>query len=85
MTLGNALIRPVVADISSPDLKRRLKRDKPGLAHRIDLTGIHVSARQITNKGTQKHNAQPISTLPERNPLTLDQIEEDDWYPDPPT
>jgi hypothetical protein len=66
------------------DHLRRLKRDNPGLIPKIDLAGIYVSARRIANKDTQKHDARPISTLPEQNPFTLDQIEMDDWYPDLP-
>lgn len=70
-------------DLHRDDL-HRLKRDNPELVRRIDLAGIYVSARRIANKSTQKRDARQISTLPKRNPFTLDQIERDDWYPDPP-
>jgi hypothetical protein len=73
----------VSVDLHRDDL-HRLKRDNPDLLCRIDLAGIYVSARRVANKNTQKRDSRQISTLPERNPFTLDQIERDDWYPDPP-
>jgi hypothetical protein len=69
-------------DLHRDDLQR-LKRDNPGLVRRIDLAGIYASARRIAGKSIEKHDGVPASVLPPTCPFTLEQIETDDWYPEP--
>lgn len=72
----------VSVDLQRDDL-RRLKRDSPCLVRKIDLDGVYVSTRRVAGKSLPEHDGLPGSALPERNPFTLEEIECDDWYPDP--
>ena len=69
-------------DLHRDDL-HRLKRDNPGLVQRLDLVSVYTVARRIAGKSLEHHDRTDRSVLPQTCPFTLEQIEEDDWYPTP--
>ncbi len=67
-------------DLHRDDL-HRLKRDNPGLVHRLDIPSIYATAKRIAGKSLEHYDCFSRSVLPITCPFTLDQIEADDWYP----
>ncbi len=69
--------------LSVVEHRDRVARDlsaSPSLRGKIDLSGIHRTARKMAALGLERDGL-PNDALPAECPYTLDQILDDDWWP----